>query len=432
MSLQNILVIGSTGFIGSYITARVIKAGYSVKCAVRDVALAKNKFPSCDVVKFDFNNLNSQELLKHLKEVDVVINVAGVLNNSFLNDIKAVHSKGPKELLDLCIEAKVKRFIHISALGIENEKETSYSNTKKEFDKYLASNKKIDWVILRPSLVYASGCFGGTSLLRGLASLPFFIPLIGDGKQKFQPVHMDDLTSIVEGCVLFPKKIQKLFDVVGSEVVTVEHILKKLRGQLGLREVKSIRISEFVVNITAKLADLFGCGPLSSTSLKMMQHPNIGNSAPIVKFLKIIPRGFDQGIETTPLTVQSLWHARLYLLKPLMLFILAIFWILSGAIPLFADNSVALNLINKSGFSSEISLMLFYLMCSFDILLGTSLLFRKFRHKSLQLQFWLVLIYTLSISYINPHLWLDPLGSLMKNIPVLMLILFLISIDEDK
>lgn len=77
----------------------------------------------------------------------------------------------------------VQRIIHISALGIDDEKNTAYALTKKAAEAYLQKLENIDWVILQPSLVYASGCYGGTSLFRALATLPYFIPLIGDGLQ---------------------------------------------------------------------------------------------------------------------------------------------------------------------------------------------------------------------------------------------------------
>src|SRR5688572_22215569 len=56
---------------------------------------------------------------------------------------------------------------------------------------------RLDWVILRPSLIVAKGSYGGTSLLRGLAGLPLVTPLAGDGSHEFSPLHAEDLTRTV-------------------------------------------------------------------------------------------------------------------------------------------------------------------------------------------------------------------------------------------
>ncbi|WP_342267537.1 DUF2269 family protein [Candidatus Tisiphia endosymbiont of Empis tessellata] len=72
-------------------------------------------------------------------------------------------------------------------------------------------------MILQPSLVYTSGCYGGTSLFRYLSALPWFIPLIGDGSQQFQPIHMDDLTKVVVNCTKREGKICRVLKIVGYD-----------------------------------------------------------------------------------------------------------------------------------------------------------------------------------------------------------------------
>jgi uncharacterized protein YbjT (DUF2867 family) len=174
-----VLVVGANGFIGSYITAELLKDNHDVVCAVRDIKATKRKFPNLEILACDFNNdTDQQKWLNNLQNIDVVINVSGVLTSTNNNKIENVHFFGPKALFDACILAKVKRIIHISALGIDNEKTTDYAITKKKIDNYLKTLKNIDWVILQPSLVYTSGCYGGTSLFRSLSALPWFIPLI--------------------------------------------------------------------------------------------------------------------------------------------------------------------------------------------------------------------------------------------------------------
>ncbi|XVN41678.1 MAG: NAD(P)H-binding protein [Rickettsia endosymbiont of Argas persicus] len=139
------MVTGANGFIGSYITAELLKNNYEVVCAVRDVESTKRKFSTAEVIHCDFNkDLNPQDWVDRLNKVDIVINVSGVLTSNRTNNIENIHVNGPKALFKACILAKVKRIIHISALGIENEKNTAYALTKKEAEEYLQKLEHID------------------------------------------------------------------------------------------------------------------------------------------------------------------------------------------------------------------------------------------------------------------------------------------------
>ena len=155
-------------------------------------------------------------------------------------------------------------------------------------------------MILQPSLVYASGCYGGTSLFRALATLPYFIPLVGDGSQQFQPIHMDDLTEVVTHCVKREGPIKRLLKIVGPKIVTVKDLLTSFRSWLGIKPAKLIKIPLIFIRIGAKFGDWTGLGPLNSTLYKMMLQPNIADKQDFIDFTSIIPRSFEQGLESEP------------------------------------------------------------------------------------------------------------------------------------
>lgn len=427
-----IFIVGANGFIGSYITARLIKEGHDIICAVRDAESTRLKFPSVKTIHFDFNDINIRSLKDDLDDIDVVINVAGLLQSSGKNQIDNVHFNGPKVLFNECIKSGVRRIIHVSALGIDSENTTEYALSKKLVDNYLKTLDNIDWVILQPSLVYANGCYGGTSLFRALSALPYFIPLVGDGLQKFQPIHMDDLTSIISFCVNRKEKIQRLIKVVGPEIVSVKEILISFRRWLGLRSAKLIKIPLNLIKISAKVGDLFGSNILNTTLYKMMLIPNTADKEDMIRFTNIVPRSFEKGLDSEPLTIQSLWHARLYLLKPALKIILSLFWIASGVIAGILAPKSALESIKDLGLNSIVASIILYLSCFIDIALGVLLIFSKKISKICLLQIAMILSYTLVLTIFKSELWLEPLGSLIKNIPIILLTLVLMAIEKEK
>ncbi|AFC73420.1 oxidoreductase protein [Rickettsia montanensis] len=93
----------------------------------------------------DFNiDLTPQSWINRLNNIDIVINVSGVLTSSHANNIDNVHVNGPKALFKACNLTNVQRTIHTSALGIDDEKNTVYALTKKAAEEYLQKLENID------------------------------------------------------------------------------------------------------------------------------------------------------------------------------------------------------------------------------------------------------------------------------------------------
>ncbi|MFV9866400.1 DoxX-like family protein [Rickettsia conorii] len=326
----------------------------------------------------------------------------------------------------------VQRIIHISALGIDDEKNTAYALTKKAAEAYLQKLENIDWVILQPSLVYASGCYGGTSLFRALATLPYFIPLIGDGLQYFQSIHIDDLTKVIIHCIESEGKIHTLLKIVGPDIVTMKDILLGFRRWLGVNPGRLIKIPLIFIKIAAKLGDFLKIGPINSTAYNMLLQPNIADKKDFIDFTSIIPRNLQQGFATEPLTVQSIWHARLYFLKPIIEIVLGLFWIMTGIISSIFAYDASMQIIISLGFDKQIAPYILYGSCFTDIILGILLIIKNKINRICSLQILLILAYTLLLTYLKPILWLDPLGPIFKNIPIILLTLVFMAIERDK
>ncbi len=101
-------------------------------------------------------------------------------------------------MIAACEESGVARFVQISAPGAYETAETEFLRTKGEADAALAENK-LNWVILKPGLVIAPTAYGGTSLLRALAAVPWVQPLLF-GKARFHCVGVQEVAQAVLTC----------------------------------------------------------------------------------------------------------------------------------------------------------------------------------------------------------------------------------------
>lgn len=426
---MRILITGANGFIGASLVAYLLQQGHSITCCVRDVAATKGRFPSATVIACDFNtDITLADWLPRLVDIDAVINCAGVLIGSAKQNIANIHYHAPLALFNACEQLAIKRVLHISALGVEDGPELDYVTSKRALDRALAA-LKLSSCILRPSLIYASGAYGGTALLRALSALPFFIPLIGTGDSRFQPLAMFDLVRIVEH--FLHNEQTGIINAVGPEAVSIKHILVHLRQWLGFKTVPTLSIPLSLIQCLAKLGDATGTEPLNSVSLRMTLHENIADPKPLQTLLPFTLSPFTQGLQYYPSQTQDRWQAKLYFLRPLLKISLVLLWLFSGIIPLL-NPSNANHLLVSAGFTPAVVPWVRTLTCLWDIFLALGLLF-AFKPKLMGiLQLLTVISYTVAASFMLPYLWLDPLAPLLKNIPILLTIAVWLAIHDRR
>ncbi|MDP1751314.1 MAG: NAD(P)H-binding protein, partial [Reyranella sp.] len=326
---MRILLTGANGFLGNQLMAGLRARGHEMVAAVRNPAAFRLKWPGVETLTVNFNRDTSSEAWRsRLAGVEAVINCAGVLHGGRGQDIEAIHATAPIALFDACAAAGVRRVVQVSAISADDEAGTEYALTKKRADDHL-HGLQIDWTILRPSLVYGEGSYGGTSALRGLAGLPWASLLPGDGSAAFRPIHIDDLIETVARVVENDRFARQTLEPVGPEVVTLRDLVGKYRAWLGLAPARAIAIPMPLMRVAARIADFAGGGPLGTASLRQLEFGNAGKE-PATAFagkIGFTPRGMDEMLGRRPAQTQDLWHARLYFLRPLLRTALVLLWL---------------------------------------------------------------------------------------------------------
>ena len=333
---MRVLVTGATGFIGRHVAASLIAAGHEVLIGARDGRRAGRVFPNQRLVACDFTrDLKPEAWRSRLEGVEALVNCVGVLQPRRRATMEAVHTTATAALFDACAVAGVRRVIHVSALGVDTGIDLHYATSKLAADAHLQS-LDLDWTILRPSLVYTpSGSYGGTSLLRAQAALPLVIPLPGKGDQPLQPVFMDDLTEGIRRLLEDGKGIGEVIAVTGPEPISIREVLFRLQRWLGLGRAWPLPIPMPVMRLLARLGDLVGGGPLTTTSLRMIEQGNAAAPDDFTRVTGILPRHFDAVLAQHPAEVQDRWHARIYFLRPVLRSALGLFWIVGASVMLF-------------------------------------------------------------------------------------------------
>ncbi|WP_447723993.1 SDR family oxidoreductase [Sphingomonas koreensis] len=417
---MHILLLGAGGFVGRHILSELLASGHRVRAVARDVAALRDMEPGAEWVGIDLARATEADgWAPHLAGIDCVINAAGVLRGP---EMHAVHVAMPQALHAACRKAEVRRVILISAVSARAEVATDYTRTKLEGEAALR-NSGLRWTIFRPSLVIAEGSYGGTSLLRGLSALPLLQPLPGDGSFAFSPIHADDLARSVRLACEDLWFIGMTLEPAGPETLTLRELLTRYRGWLGFGRTRFVSIPMPVMRALGRIGDLAGSGPVSTNSLAQMAAGNAADGEAFAQAIQFRPRSLANAMRDRAAGVQDRWHARLFFLAPAIRWGLALLWLASALLGLFAGRAQTLEVLAAAGTPDSLAFPLQLGTAVLDLVIA-ALVVRDSRARiATAVQLAAVLGYTLVLTLALPALWIDPFGPLLKNLPILLLIL---------
>jgi uncharacterized protein YbjT (DUF2867 family) len=267
-----ILVTGGTGFIGPRVVHALRERDCPVRALVRrpsDAGATMLAAWGAELVQGDMTDAES--LRRAVEGCEAVVHLVAIRQGR-VEQFQRVMEQGTRDLVAAAQAAGIRRFVLMSALGTSEETKdlVPYYHAKWEQEQTV-KDSGLEHVVFRPSFVFARN--GGIlPTFRRLARLSPVTPIIGSGKQRIQPIWIDDVAAYFAESVDKPEAANRTFELGGPDVVTWNEFWERLKRALGMRR-PSIHVPTRLMRMNALLTErLPGNIPLTRDLLTMLEH----------------------------------------------------------------------------------------------------------------------------------------------------------------
>jgi NADH dehydrogenase len=276
MTQQIITIIGGTGFLGRYIVKRLAAAGHTIRIISRhpDAALhLKTAGHVGQIVLASGDITNPDTLTGKLDYSHAILNLTGIMFEGGRQNFDALHAHGAEKLAQMAKSLGIKRFIHVSALGVDKAAGSAYARSKVLGEKAVLAAFP-DATILRPSVIFGAEdrFFNQFAAMAGLSPV---MPLIGGGNTKFQPVYAGDVAKAIESCLMRPETAGKTYELGGPHVFTFRQILEYTMRKTG----KHRRFMTISFNMASMMASVAQYLPypfrFTADQVKLLEYDNV-------------------------------------------------------------------------------------------------------------------------------------------------------------
>lgn len=271
-------VFGGSGFVGRYIVRELARRGWRVRAASRRPDLAGYLQPMGAVGQIHAVQANlryPESCAAAVEGADVVINAVGVLSSVGRQSFKALHVEGARTVAHAAQEAGASRLVHISAIGADPRSDAAYGRTKAEGEAAVLAEFP-QAIIIRPSIVFGPEDEFFNRFAAMARNSPF-LPLIGGGRTKFQPIYVCDLAAATvnaaEGKAGMPGTI---YEVGGPDVATFRQLLDDTQRWAG-RDRGYLSMPLWMAKLQAFLTSPLpnSLRPVTLDQLRMLGHDNV-------------------------------------------------------------------------------------------------------------------------------------------------------------
>ena len=292
MHQKLVTLFGGSGFIGRYAARALVEAGYRVRVAVRrphlagDVRLAGA--PGwVDIVQANVRHPASVSAA--IDGADGVVNLVGILYEKGRQTFEGAQHDGAKNVAQACRDAGIDRLVHVSAIGANPEAQSDYAKTKGMAE--LAVKAALpSAVILRPSIIFGpeDDFFNRFAAMSAhpISTIAPFLPAIGGGDTKLQPVYAGDVADAIAAAVSTPEHAGRIFELGGPQTYTFKELYNFI-GETIDRKRYALPLPFFVAKplgltfgalfryVWPLSSGIFGAPPITGDQVELLKADNI-------------------------------------------------------------------------------------------------------------------------------------------------------------
>lgn len=224
--MSKIIVLGGSGYVGYHVISRLARDKNN-----HIIAFSRSKNVQEDTRQFSFVKFKTYpqtdaDILYHIHDADVIINLVGTMDGNRKRATKA-HVDLVKRYAELAKQTSIKHFIHMSALGVSEKGGSVYFDTKWQGEvalKEALNNSCIKVSILRPSFMFGQRAPSLDGLVRLIDKFPMF--MVPGAFTQFQPIYVGDVTRAIEQIMCTQSEMQATYTLVGPERMTFLEMIR--------------------------------------------------------------------------------------------------------------------------------------------------------------------------------------------------------------
>ena len=235
---MNVCVLGGSGFVGTELVARLVRAGHWVRVPTRNLAHVE-RLRVLDTAELRRANVHDPRILAQLfKDCDAVINLVGILNPRGRATFDAVHTQLAAKVLAAARGAGVRRLLHMSALGADERAPSRYLRSKGAAEALLraaphAPTAQPAVTVFRPSVIFGAGD-SLTNRFAGLLRLSAGVLPLARAGARFAPVSVLDVAEAFVRALGTHASCGAVYQLCGPEIMTLEQLVRLTARVAGL------------------------------------------------------------------------------------------------------------------------------------------------------------------------------------------------------
>lgn len=287
---MKVFLTGATGFVGHNMLKRLLAEGHAVRALVRDPQKA-NLADHAKVELVAGDVVEGSGLDQGMQGCDAVIHLVGIIVEKGSNTFERVHHLGTRNVVKAAKRSGIKRFVHMSALGVRADGVAPYQATKWKGEEEVRRSG-IPFCILRPSLIFGEGDGFVTQMVETMRSAPLFRPIPGDGKPRFRPIFIDDVTACFARSLTAEAATNQTVDIGGADELTLNDVLAEIARCAGVRKPAVHIPLPFMFAGAAIMQNVLKNPPVTTDQLHMLREGSTCDIGPMKRIFGVNPRGF--------------------------------------------------------------------------------------------------------------------------------------------
>ncbi|MGB9082948.1 MAG: complex I NDUFA9 subunit family protein [Desulfuromonadaceae bacterium] len=288
---MRIFISGGTGFVGGHVCRALRERGHTLRLLVH----RRGGTAESGIEFFEGDVTRPASFAEGVNGCDAVINLVGIIREFSLKKItfERLHVQATEAMLEVTRKSGIRRYLQMSALGARPAAVSAYHRSKWSAEE-LVRGSSLDWTIFRPALIFGPHDSFINMLAAQLRLAPF-MPVIGSGSYRLQPIHADDVAHCFALALKMPETIGQAYELCGGDRLSYDELLDVIARAMGkvppMKPHLPLGLMKLMVPFMQKIPQF----PITMDQLQMLLEESIC-SGEWQQTFGFEPRGLQNGI----------------------------------------------------------------------------------------------------------------------------------------